>query len=555
MMPKERLTMRKIHEILRLNWDCKLSHRQISQSCSVSKSTVSEYVHRAKAAGLSWLLPEGMDDEKLEHLLFPANIGRPKGSLLDTVLDFSNIRQKLQQKGMTLALLWERYKQDNPSGYQYSHFCELYRKWEKSTDVVMRQFHHAGEKLFSDFAGSTLAVTNPRTGEVEAAHVFVAALGASSYTYAEAFWSENSESWCMGHANAFLYMGGCSQIIVPDNPRAVVNKPCPYEPDIHGDFQYMASFFGCAVIPARVRKPRDKAVVEAAVKVATMWIIAALRGRTFFSLEELNRAISELLDKLNNRPFKKMPGCRRSVFESVDKPALKPLPEERYEYTRIGFTKAGLDYHIKIDDHLYSVPYQHAKQKLEYRLNPKTLEVFFKGCRIASHVRCWVPGRPSTLKEHMPSHHMKYQELHVEWTPERILKWASKVGQGTEQATQVIMNSRQHPEQGFRACLGVIRLARVWGNERVNAACQQAVNLNACSYKNIKLILENGGDQRQQQTPLSRLSIEHDNVRGSAYYNSSTEEIANANTSNLRQLTLIEIARDGSGSGITDANA
>lgn len=506
--------MRKIHEILRLGWEIKLSHREIAQSCSVSKSTVSDYVHRAKAAGLSWPLPEGMDDATLERLLFPAPIGRPKGSALEDGLDFSRVRQQLQQKGMTLALCWERYKQDNPAGFQYSHFCELYRRWEKSVDVVMRQFHRAGEKLFSDFAGSTLNVTNPRTGEVRTAHVFVAALGASGYTYAEAFWTENSESWCIGHANTFLFLGGSTRIIVPDNPRSVVNKPCPYEPDIHADFQFMASSFGCAVIPARVRKPKDKAAAEAAVRIATMWIIAALRDTTFFSLEELNQAIRLLLEKLNNRSFKKMPGCRRSVFETVDKPSLKPLPGAKYDYTKIGYSKAGLDYHVMIEDHLYSVPFQHAKQKLEYRLNSKTLELFFKGQRIASHIRSWGAGRPTTLKEHMPSHHRKYQEIHVEWTPEKIMRWAGKIGTATMNTAQAIMNSKQHPEQGFRACLGVIRLAKTWGNDRVDAACHLALSLNSCSYKIIKQILEGGGDKQPEATTKS-IDIKHKNVRGS----------------------------------------
>ncbi|MGH9827539.1 MAG: IS21 family transposase, partial [Blastocatellia bacterium] len=496
----------------------------------MSRSTVSDYIHRAQAAGLDWPLPDDCDESKLETLLFPSCVGRPKTTA--PAPDYAVLYEKLKQKGMTLALLWERYKKDNPNGFQYSHFCDLYREWEKKVDVVMRQAHRAGEKLFSDFAGSTLPVTNPHTGEVTDAHIFVAALGASSFTYAEAFWSENCESWCMGHANAFGYIGGVTDKIVPDNPRSVIDKPSQYEPDVHADFHYMASFFGAAVIPARVRKPRDKAKVEAAVKVATMWIIAALRDLTFFSLAELNAAIHELLVKLNNRPFKKMPGSRRSVFEQTDKPALKPLPEGKYEYTTIGYARAGLDYHVSVDGHLYSVPYEHAKQKLEYRLTSKTLEVFYQGRRIASHHRLWIQGKASTLKEHMPSHHMKYQDVYVEWTPERVISWAAQIGQRTAEATERIMRSKPHPELGFRSCLGVIRLARAWGNARVEAACQRAVELNACSYKYIKLILESGGDARSTARQLT-LSIAHDNVRGSQYYKEqSLEENDHANTPN-----------------------
>jgi len=334
----------------------------------------------------------------------------------------------------------------------------------------------------------------------------------------------------------------------------VSDKPSQYEPDVHADFQYMASFFGAAVIPARVRKPRDKAKVEAGVKVATMWIIAALKDRTFFSLAELNAAIRELLEKLNNRPFKKMPGSRRSLFELIDKPALKPLPEGKYEYTTIGYARAGLDYHISVDGHLYSVPYQQTKQKLEYRLTSKTLEVFFQGRRIASHPRMWIKGKPSTLKEHMPSHHKRYQELYVEWTPDRVIGWAKQIGPCVAAAVTAIMESKAHPEQGFRSCLGVIRLARTWGNDRVETACQRAISLNACSYKYIKLILEGGGDQRPVTKQLT-VSIAHDNVRGSQYYSQSTEENENANTSNNRQLAVSETDWNDTSVGIADANA
>jgi transposase len=545
--------MRKIHEILRLHFDCKLTHRQIATSCSVSRATVGDYIHRAVAAGLGWPLPDGWDDEHLEKVLFPVRVGRPKSEI--PMPDFATMHGKLKEKGMTLVLLWERYKADNPGGYAYSHFCELYRDWEKKVDVVMRQSHRAGEKLFSDFAGSTLSVINARTGEVEQAHIFVAALGASGLAYVEAFWSEKSESWCMGHANAFGYMQGVSEIIVPDNPRAVIDRPSQYEPDVHMDFQYMADFFGAAVIPARVRKPRDKAKVEGAVRIATMWIIAALRDHTFFSLAELNQAIRELLEKFNNRPFKKMPGCRRSVFESIERSALRSLPTDRYEYTKIGYARAGLDYHINIDGYLYSVPYKHAKEKLEYRQSAKTVEIFFRGNRIASHPRLWIKGKPSTLKDHMPSHHRHYQEEFLEWTPERVIRWAGTIGPATAEAAGIIMQSKQHPEQGFRSCLGVIRMARPWGNERLEAACRRAVALNACSYKYIKLILEGGLAGSNETTKPLALAPTHDNVRGAEYYSQSQlEEIAYVITSNDRKSAVSEALGNDPGIGVADAN-
>ena len=545
--------MRKIHEILRLYWDCKLSHRQIASSCSVSRATVAEYVHRANAAGLQWPLPEELDDKQLEELLYPSHPGRPASTR--PLPDFPEWHQELKKKGMTAALLWERYKQNNPDGFNYSHICEQYRIWQKKIDVVMRQFHRAGEKLFSDFAGSKLAVTDPHTGEVQDAYLFVSALGASSYTYAEAFMSENSESWCMGHANTFAFLGGCSELVIPDNPRPVVTKPSLYEPDLHPDFQHMADFFGVCVIPARVRKPKDKAVAEGAVRVATMWIIAVLRGRTFLSLAELNQAIRILLDKLNNKQFKKIPGSRKMLFDSIDFPALKALPQGRFEYAHIGFTKAGRDYHINIDGYRYSVPHEFVGEELEYRLTSKTLEVFLQGRRIASHARLWIKDKPSTVKEHMPTNHQYYQEQFVEWTPEKLVNRASKIGNTAVQVVQTIMKKNQHPEQKFRSCLGILRLARTWGNDRVDSACRRALELNACSYKHIKLILENGGDRRLlAPTPL-QVASEHENVRGAAYYNQSNEEPEDAATSDIRQPSLFETPGDDSSARITNANA
>jgi transposase len=428
------------------------------------------------------------------------------------------MHEKLKQKGMTLALLWERYKWANPDGYQYSQYCELYRQWLRAVDVVMRQDHRAGERLFSDFAGSTLSVINPHTGEVSPAHIFVCALGASSYTYAEAFWSENSEAWCTGHANAFRYYGGAVEIIVPDNPKPVVGKACPYEPDMHPDFLHMATHFGAVVIPTRVRKPRDKAKAEAAVRVATMWIIAVLREREFFSLAELNTAVAQLLEQLNNRPFKKLPGNRRSAFETIDRPALKPLPEGLYEYTKIGWARVNLDYHISVGGYLYSVPYQYARKKVEWRLANKTLEVFYKGRRIASHVRLWIKSKPSTLADHMPSSHRVY----AEWTPARIIDWARKTGPSTAQLVESIMTSRQHPEQGFRACMGIMRLGKTEGADRLERAAERALAANALSFKSVRLIIENKLDQIPLPQKPRQLSIVHENIRGAMSFNTPT---------------------------------
>lgn len=541
--------MRKIREILRLTWDCKLSRREIATSCSISRSTVADYIYRAQAAGLSWPLPDDYDDTKLEQLLFPSQPYSKQRPLPN----FIEMHAKLKKKGCTLALLWEVYKSENEDGYQYSQYCELYRQWSKAIDVVMRQEHLAGEKLFSDFAGSKLYVTNPHTGEVSEAHVFVCALGASSYTYAEAFWSENSEAWCMGHADAFSFFGGVTEKIIPDNPKPVVTKACPYEPDIHVDFLHMANYFSAAVIPARVRKPKDKAKAETAVRVATMWIIAVLRDRRFFSLSELNTAIKELLEKLNNRPFKKLPGSRRSQFEALDRPALKALPAIPYEYTQIGWVKVHLDYHVDIDGYFYSVPYQYARKKLEYRQTYRTVEIFYKGRRIASHPRLFIKNKPSTLLEHMPSTHRKY----AEWTPQRIIGWASETGPATAKLIEAIMQSRQCPEQGFRSCLGIMRLGKSVGAKRLEGAAERALAVNALSCKSVRLIIENKLEQLPLPEKPRQLSIVHENVRGAIAFTTQTdmEEYQNADTPNLRESPIIEAPRDGTGVGGANANA
>jgi len=512
-MPNMRLTMRKVREVLRLSWDCKLSHRLVAISCSISRSTVQDYIHRANAAGLNWPLPDDLDDNKLEQLLFPrkaiARKERPEP-------DFNTIAQRLKRKGVTLGLEWERYKQEFPeTGYSYQQFCNLHRQWAKTVSVVMRQQHQAGHKTFSDFAGKKLAFTDRHTGLIHPAHLFVSVLGASNYTFAEAFHSENAEAWCTGQANAFRYFEGCPEIIVPDNPRTVVDKPCKYEPDIHREFQHMADHFGVAVIPARVRKPRDKAKVEAGVKFATTWIIAALEDQKFFSLAEINMAVKKLLERLNKRPFKKQPDLsRKTLYEKLDKPALKALPQAPYEYTRFGKARLNIDYHISVDGFLYSAPYQYARKELEYRETNKTVEIFFKGTRIASHPRLWIKNKPHTLPEHMPSTHRAY----ADWTPVRIINWAATIGNATAMLTEKIMTSRQHPEQGFKACLGIIRLGKTYGNDRLEKAAQQALSVNALSYKSVELILKNRMDQRQPKETSRQLNIFHSNVRGASAF-------------------------------------
>ncbi len=517
--------MRVIREVLRLAWGCGLSQRQTAISCRIARASVQDCLLKATAAGLSWPLSDDLDDSKLESLLYHKPVGRPKSE--KAPLDFAFLHKELRShKGMTLALLWQRYIERNSDGYQYSQFCKLYHEWSKVLDVVMRQEHTAGEKGFSDFAGSKLHFVDS-DGVVHFAHLFVCALGASSFTFAKAYLNETAQSWCMGHAEAFAYFGGCPQIVVPDNPKPVVTKACPYEPDIHMDFLHMAQHFGVGVVPARVRRPQDKAKVEAAVKMATRWIIAVIKDRDFHSLAELNIEIARLLEILNAKPFKAVPGSRRSLFENLDRPALQPLPINRYDYTQIGFAKPALDYHICVDGCFYSVPFQYVKKRLEYRLNSKTLEVFFNGKRIASHVRRIDKNKPATLKEHMPPSHQKY----LDWTPERITSWAASIGPETNELINRIFASREFPQQAFKSCLGILSLTKDFGKERLEKAASRAVRVGGYSLKTVRLILENNQeDLTLNQTPI-QLRIENPNVRGPGAYISPSEiEVLNAST-------------------------
>ncbi len=503
--------MRMIKEILRLRYSNGLNQKQISKALGCARSTLQECLQRASTAGLSWPLPGELDDEQLESMLYKGN-----GATISkkSQPDCLHIHNELKRKGVTLELLWHEYKAEHPDGYGLSQFSVIYRRFEGSLDITMRQNHQAGHKVFSDFAGTTVPIVNPHTGEMHPAHLFVCALGASSYTYCELFWSESSESWCNGHANAFSYFKGCPKIVVPDNPKPVITQACRYEPDVNPSFAQMAAHFGVAVIPARVRRPKDKAKVEAAVGIATRWILAVLRNRTFFSLAEANVAVKELLVKLNQRPFTKLPGSRLSAYEEYDKPALQPLPAEPYEYRHIKKATVHIDYHVEFEGHLYSVPYQNRGRTVEVHAGKNTVEIFLSGRRIASHVRSFSKGAPTTLPEHMPKNHRQY----ADWSPERLINWASKSGPCTAELVRLIMDKRKYPEQGYRSCLGILYLSKTIGNERLEAACKRAVAANALSYKSVKSILDVGLDKRPLPQKPRQLVIVHSNIRGAASF-------------------------------------
>ncbi len=513
-MANRRLSMRKIKEVLRLKWKYDHSNKQISKSCNISRSTVRDYIKRAESAGLSWPIHPELDDETLENLLFPVQPIPPPTHRQMPPMDY--LFRELKRKGVTLQLLWYEYKQANPDGYQYSQFCHLYRQWVKKMDVTLRQQHRAGEKLFLDYAGQTVPIIDRLTGQIHQAQIFIATLGASNYTFAEASPGQDLPSWIRSHVHAFEFFGGVPHSLVPDNLKAGVTNPCRYEPDINPTYQDLAEHYGTTVIPTRPGKPRDKAKVESAVLVAERWILAALRNHTFFSLAELNKAIREKLSELNNRRLQKINSSRKKLYETIDKPALKPLPAHPYEYADWKKARVNIDYHVEVDRHYYSVPYQLARQQVDVRSTATTVEVLFKNRRVAAHKRSYVPGHFTTLTEHMPKSHQRY----LDWTPSRIIKWAGKCGPNTEKLVTQILERKPHPEQGFRSTLGIIRLGNHYSRERMERACQRALFIGAFSYQNVKSILKNGLDQQPllfEQTKEGK-SPTHYNIRGKHYY-------------------------------------
>jgi len=512
-MSQERLSMRKTSEVLRLKKACNLSNRVIARSCQISHTTVGEYLKRAEAAGLSWPLPEELDDEKLERLLYP-EVVEESGGTRKPMPDWKEVYGELKKRSVTLTLLWTEYREQYPDGYGHTQFCELYRRWAGKLNPPMRMVHKAGEKLYVDYAGDTVPIRDPETGEVTRAQIFVAVMGASSYTYAEAQSSQAMPNWIGGHVRAFAYIGGLPQILVPDNLGQGVKKACRYEPDLNPTYQEMAEYYGLAVIPARVIRPRDKAKVEVGVQVVERWILARLRNRTFFSLAELNRAILKLLEEINYRQMEHLEKSRRELFEELDQPALRSLPEKAFEYATTKTTRVNIDYHVEFDKHFYSVPYTLIHEEVRIRATEHMLEIFHKSKRepVALHPRNGLPGRYSTQTAHMPPKHQKA----AEWSGERLTRWAGEIGPQTSQLIQAILASRRHPEQAFRSCLGILRLSSHVSRLQMETACQMALQAKLLNYRGFKEILEHLPPSVNQDL-LSSLPT-HENIRGETYY-------------------------------------
>lgn len=510
-MARKRLSMRKIKETLRLRHAGGLSIRAIARACSIGKETVREYLCRASEAGIGWPLPDGLDEEALEQCLFPSAKKTPEKR---SCSNWALVHQELGRKGVTRQLLWTEYREEDPNFYSYSQFCELYSRWTKLLHPMMRVPHKAGEKLYVDFAGLTMSYTEPSSGEVKKAYVFVATWGASNYTYAEAYPSLNLTSWISGHIKALEYFGGSPMALVPDNTKTGVTSPCFYEPDLNPTYQELACHYGIAVLPTRVKKAKDKAKVEKGVQTVEYWLIAPLRKRRFFSIDEINEALWKRLEELNSRPMQHFGKSRKEMFEELDKPVLKPLPQTAFEVAEWKRAKVGIDYHVEFRKHYYSVPYTLIKKQVDIRATDQVVEVFYKTKRVSSHKRDDTPGRHSTHPEHMPEAHRQY----ADWNPERFFKWAEKIGELTVELVNRIFSSRRHPEQGYRSCLGLMRLATRYGKERMEAASKRALFFGYYSYRGVKNILEAGLDKVELEEPTGAFRKIHTNIRGTDYY-------------------------------------
>ena len=510
--------MRQIRQTLRLHFEAGLSYAQVAHATTTAKATVGKIILLARAAGVDWALAQTLSDEELERRLYRAPVARASRHLEP---DHARIHQELKRPGVTLTLLWEEYQrahaQAGEPAYKYTSFCVKYAAWAQSLKRSMRQTHVAGERLFVDYAGQTLPIIDATTGEIRPAQVFVAVLGASNYTYACATATQTAADWIGALIAALEFIGGVPRLIVPDQTRALIARPDRYEPTVSLLVEeFCGHYGGVVVLPARPAHPRDKPKVEVGVQVVERWILARLRHRRLFSLAEANAAIAELLIELNARPFKKLPGCRASAFASLDRPALRPLPETRMQIARFVRVRVNIDYHFEVDRHFYSVPHRLVHTQLEVRVTDTTVEAFLGQQRVACHAYSRLRGKHTTLPEHMPASH----RAHLEWTPAKLIAWGERIGPKCGALVRWQMEHRPHPEQGYRACLGLKRLARQFGHDRLEAACARALAIGSPTYRSVASILSAGLDRHTPPTeaPTVKALPLHENVRGPDYY-------------------------------------
>ena len=510
-MPGRRMNTRAIKEVLRLK-SLNFSLREISRSVNASVGGVHKLIRKAGEAGLQWPLPEDTDDEALERLLYPEPVEVRGGKV---VPQWSFIHRELKRRGVTRQLLWEEYAARHPDGhYRYSRFCELYDVWRgDNAKPSMRQLHKAGEKCFVDYAGQTVAITDPQTGKQSKAHIFVGVLGASNYTFAEAASSQSLENWLGSHTRMVEFFCGVPSLIVPDNLKSGVAKACYYDPAVNPAYGQWANHYGAVIMPARPRKPKDKAKVEVGVQIVERWILARLRDMEFFSLGELNKYIGELLVKLNDSSFQKLPGSRRSEFERVDKAALRPLPPHSYSYKEIKGARVNIDYHTEYRKTRYSVPHNYIAERVEVHADTNIVEIYFTEKLIAKHRRTDKGGFVTEIA-HMPESHQR----HEKWNEERIRSWAAQQGAQVLEWVNGQFESREHPAQAYRTCLGLLSLSRTYP-QRLNDACGVANRNGLLRLKQVKELLRNDMDR----LPLLReenmeLPQDHENIRGPQQY-------------------------------------
>lgn len=512
-MSAKRNTMRQIREILRLSQASGLSIRQIQRSTKVSVGAIQKLLSKAKDFGLTWPLPEDMDDVQLAQRFYPSSDATPSRRF--HIPDWSAAHQELKHKFMTKQLLWEEYTQRYPNRcYSYSQFCDLYRQWVKKQKRSMRQLHKAGEKCFVDYCGVTVPIVSPSTGEIRKAEVFVGVLGASNYTYAEATFTQSLPDWLASHVRMLEYFGGCPDMIIPDNLRSGVSRACRYDPDLNPSYHQWAEHYAVAVMPARPYKPKDKAKAETGVQIVERWILARLRRHTFFSLAELNQCIRALLEELNQKPFKQLPGNRNQAFETLDKPVLAPLPKYPYQYVAIKPVKVNIDYHVQYEQHHYSVPHEYVGEKLELHASDAVVTAYFRQRAVASHPRKFVAGI-TTEPAHMPTRHRKHQQ----WSAARLKRWGSDIGPAVHEWVRRQIGARAHEEQAYRVCLGLLNLSRDYPSQRLDAACHLANHEGLTRLKQVKSILKSNRDQLPEQLDLvTELPQDHENIRGPKHF-------------------------------------
>jgi len=512
-MPTERLTMRRIRLVLQRHFEGRTSTRVIAREVGIGRTTVQDYLARATAAGLGWPLPADLTDEGLEQRLFPAPSCQ-LGTRRYPEPDWAAVVREMKRPGVNLLILWEEYNAVHPEGYGYSRFCELYRAFERRLSPTMRQTHVAGDKAFVDFSGKKIPITDPLTGEVRMAELFIAVLGASNLTYAEPTWTQTLPDWIGAHVRMFRFWGAVPRLLVPDNLKSGVNKPSFYDPEINRTYARMAAHYGTGILPARPYKPKDKAAVEAGVRFAQTYILGRLRKVPFFSLAECAAAVTAAVEQMNSREMRRLGVSRRQLFDTIERPAMRSLPDQDYEYAEWKIARVGIDYHVEVAGFYYSVPHQLIREQVDTRATARTVEVFHRGQRVAAHERRYGGLRHGTYPEHMPSAHRRY----AEWSPERLQRQAREIGPNTEGLIIAVLARRPHPEQGFRTCLGVLKLFRCIEAARAEAVSLRAVEIGALTYASVASILKHRLDQKVPSPAADDAPLLHVNIRGARYY-------------------------------------